>query len=1032
MATLDELKYILGLDVSQFLSGFKKANEQITINEDLLKDNVKGSKKEIDDLRAFQFKNNQINSSQYLGYLQNRLSGLKNETAKEKIEYNKLQKKIAEVRQQAEKPVEFSSNGLDNILSKVALLGGAYLGLSDAVTKFRELQSGLANVASLGVNNLDELKAAVLEIGEETPVPINDLVNGLYEVVSAGVDSANQITVLESSAKAAKAGLAETTDALRLGSSVIKGYGKDWADFESIMDLAFNTVKLGQTNFKDLANNAGQVIPSFAALKINTTELFGAFATLTGVTGNTSEVATQLKSVAEGLARPTTNLTALIKQQGFASVEQAVANKGLAGVLKILQDATQGSATKMAALFSSSEAMTALLSLTTSQFETFTEKSLQMSNATGAASDAFEVQSQTLDAQLQVLANRFDVVTTSILGEVVPGITVLVNAVADSLKFFTDLDDNTKKLVLGLSALAGAYVALPSIISVVRAAQVALRNSFVATRTAALALQASLGPAGWLALGVTAVATALASYSDASEDAIGNNVLLASSGGDVSQSLNDIEVSALKAAKALTFEQLTEKRKELNDTLDELKAKLESLEKAPVKSFSGAIEIRNIENTKGLIGEVEANIRSVEAALAESKKKQDADDKAIAAKKKKEAAALTAAEQKELDKLREYQFQTNRISLADYVDYLKSRQEAQRLALGEQSTDYLKFLDRIAALEKQRNDGQDGNDAVDANETSSLPAIEVRTQGNETALAEFAALKEQMREVELEFQDLGYQDLLTQFEERQLFAQQNIDLARQQFGAESAEYQQAINLRLALEDRFQASKQSLAKKGARAAIALGTQLMTAFQGQSKTLFNVGKGAAISESTIHAYQAITRAYKDYPYPFNLVVSGIQGALAFAQVAKIASTKFKPAGKALGGNIERQDVVQNFLTPEGEDGIIGVQVDEFIVNRRQAKRFRPFLEAINRGQINPEEIPAFRDGGNIGSRNKDTNFEGNSNSPEQTTGNVLTDDKVDKLIEAVRNVQIVINQETDAISWLRENLPKFDKLQNSRKL
>ncbi|NIR70892.1 phage tail tape measure protein, partial [candidate division KSB1 bacterium] len=87
--------------------------------------------------------------------------------------------------------------------------------------------------------------------------------------------------------------------------------------------------ELGQTTFQEMANNVGTVVPLAAALKINIDELFGSFATLTGVTGNTSEVATQLRSVMQGLANPTDELTKLIEEQTGQSVEQAVASEGL-------------------------------------------------------------------------------------------------------------------------------------------------------------------------------------------------------------------------------------------------------------------------------------------------------------------------------------------------------------------------------------------------------------------------------------------------------------------------------------------------------------------------------------------------------------------------------------------------------------------------------------------------------------------------------------------------------------------------------
>lgn len=312
-----------------------------------------------------------------------------------------------------------ASVGLDSLASKATAVSFAFNQIQDTfervarvaavpIKKFAELESSMANVQSLGVPNIDSMTDAVLRMGDEVPVPLDSLTSGLYDVVSAGVDAASQIDVLEISARAAKAGLTTTTDALNLGSAVIKGYGLEWSEMERVMDLAFQTVKLGQTDFPKLANSMGAVIPLASALKINTDELFGSFATLTGVTGNTSEVSTQLRGVMQGLAKPTKQLSDLIKEQTGLSVEQAAAQLGLSGILEILAEDTQGSAAAMSEYFGSVEAVNAILALSTSQFDTFIDKTAQMTDSQGAMTDAFDVQSDTINSQIQLLENRWD------------------------------------------------------------------------------------------------------------------------------------------------------------------------------------------------------------------------------------------------------------------------------------------------------------------------------------------------------------------------------------------------------------------------------------------------------------------------------------------------------------------------------------------------------------------------------------------------------------------------------------------------
>jgi len=293
-----------------------------------------------------------------------------------------------------------------NQISQVAQKGMDML--SAPLDKFSEYESRLINVKSLGVENIEELGDAVLDLTARIPRSANELSESLYDVVSAGVDSADQMTYLESNAKAAVAGLADTGDSIALSSSIIKAYGKDWSETDSILDQAFMTVKLGQTTFPELATNMNSVTPQAAALDIKTQELFGTFATLTGVTGNASEVSTQLKGVFTGLSAPTKELTELAQKHGFATVEQMTKSKGLAGVLGIVKDATGGSSAKMNELFGSSEAVTAMLALTGSQYDTFIDKTNQMNESTGAMSEAFDDNAASSENAEQMLKNKFD------------------------------------------------------------------------------------------------------------------------------------------------------------------------------------------------------------------------------------------------------------------------------------------------------------------------------------------------------------------------------------------------------------------------------------------------------------------------------------------------------------------------------------------------------------------------------------------------------------------------------------------------
>lgn len=280
--------------------------------------------------------------------------------------------------------------GAGAIVGSLALVGGA------ALNTGINFEKGMANVQTLigsgsaAEARIEEFKGSVKDLSISTGVSLDNMTDGLYQVISAWGDSADASKQLEISAKAAKAGLATTTDAVNLLSTVTKGYGDTSAyAVQHAADLAFQTANLGQTTFPELAQSMGKVIPLAATMGVKQEELFGAMATLTGVTGDTSEVTTQLKAVMTALINANPKMVAALKAQGFESGRAAIKSLGLSGTLDMLKDAAGGSDLKLAQMVGSSEALNAILALTGNQASDFTKKTEAMYKASGKNAKAF-------------------------------------------------------------------------------------------------------------------------------------------------------------------------------------------------------------------------------------------------------------------------------------------------------------------------------------------------------------------------------------------------------------------------------------------------------------------------------------------------------------------------------------------------------------------------------------------------------------------------------------------------------------------
>lgn len=271
-------------------------------------------------------------------------------------------------------------------------------------------------MAGKGAEDFSRLKEQVTDLSKTVPVARDQLANGLYQVISNGVPENNWIEYLQASARASVGGIADLGEVVKVTSTVIKNYGLQWQDAEGIQDKIQLTAKNGVTTFEQLAQALPRVTGSAAALGVSVDELMASFATLTGVSGNTAEVATQMQAIFTALVKPSAEAAKMAQQMGIQFDASAVkAAGGLQNFLTSLQQSVrQYSASSgvleqevYGRLFGSAEALRALIPLNGELAQTFAKNVDNMRDSAGTMDDAFSTMSGTGSAQLQMLKNKY-------------------------------------------------------------------------------------------------------------------------------------------------------------------------------------------------------------------------------------------------------------------------------------------------------------------------------------------------------------------------------------------------------------------------------------------------------------------------------------------------------------------------------------------------------------------------------------------------------------------------------------------------
>ena len=351
-------------------------------------------------------------------------------------------------------------------IGTITALGAAiYAG---PVKKSIEFENQMANVSTLLDGDIPAISARVAELRKDiinlsnaTGVGTDNLTDGLYQVISAFGDSAESAKLLEIASKAAKAGGATTADSINLLSAVTKGYGDISAEAQQkAADLAFQTVKLGQTSFPELASSMGKVIPLASTLSVKQEDLFGAMSTLTGVTGGTAEVATQLKATMQGFLSPSTNMTKSLEKLGYATGKDLLESKGLQGALDLLKESVGGNELEFAKLFSSVEAQTAILSLAGEQADNFRNKTAQMYEAGGAAQSAFEKATNTTAAKIERAKTALSNLGIVMADTFLPYVSTAAEKLSVLITNFSAWAQENPKLLSTLVKVGGAVLGL--------------------------------------------------------------------------------------------------------------------------------------------------------------------------------------------------------------------------------------------------------------------------------------------------------------------------------------------------------------------------------------------------------------------------------------------------------------------------------------------------------------------------------------------------------------------------------------------
>lgn len=263
------------------------------------------------------------------------------------------------------------------------------------------------------------------------------------------------------------------------------------------------------TSFEQLAQALPRVTSNAATLGVSIDELMATFSTLTGVSGNTAEVSTQLAAIFTALVKPSSEASEMAQQMGIQFDAAAIkAAGGLSQFLTSLDKSVKQYAKSSGMLeqevygklFGSEESLRAITPLTNQLADKFRENVASMQNSAGTIDEAFGTMASTGSSTLQMLNNK--------LGEYTDIIQSSIGNVGPYLNCITQIS----LLGSSMSTLARSFYAVATSAKV-SAAAVSLYNKAIA-----IALGVSTAPLVAMAAALGVLAVGYSNVKDRMED----------------------------------------------------------------------------------------------------------------------------------------------------------------------------------------------------------------------------------------------------------------------------------------------------------------------------------------------------------------------------------------------------------------------------------------------------------------------------------------------------------------------------------
>ena len=318
---------------------------------------------------------------------------------------------------------------------------GMAVGIGLAVNEAVKFEKAMANVSTT-IDSTPELMKqmsdSVLEMATRVPVPISQLTDALYDVVSAGIDARDSMLVLEQSSRLGVAGLGTAKEGVDIITSALNSFNIKASESASVANMVFKAVKYGKTTVSGLAESFGSSSALIKNSNVSLEEYLATTAVLTTTGMTASRAQTQVSSAVTALIKPSGTMSKIFAKLGVKDVPAWIKNNGsLVKSLQIVRDEGEKMGLLSSKAFGRKEGFSAMLSLLGPLAEKYKVVMGDIVGGTDSMTDAVAKQQKTFSAQFQIMKSKVTKLAITIGNELLPRISGFIDTISPIISGLT-------------------------------------------------------------------------------------------------------------------------------------------------------------------------------------------------------------------------------------------------------------------------------------------------------------------------------------------------------------------------------------------------------------------------------------------------------------------------------------------------------------------------------------------------------------------------------------------------------------------